>query len=105
MNIAAAAAAVWRLDGFVTWARRALQDGANRLESTKPTRLFLRVTDRQRTKQYSELECGPMPNVVVALPNVGGALCSTPQSLADAHYYTVSKKSSHRLTVCNFVKS
>ena len=22
-----------------------------------------------------------------ALPNIGGALCSTPQSLADAHYY------------------
>jgi len=32
------------------------------------------------------LECGPMPNVMVALPNIGGALCSTPQSLADAHY-------------------
>jgi len=29
-----------------------------------------------------------MPNVMVALPNVGGALNSTPQSLADAHYYT-----------------
>jgi len=28
-----------------------------------------------------------MPNVMVALPNIGGALCSTPQSLADAHYY------------------
>jgi len=28
-----------------------------------------------------------MPNVMAALPNVGGALCSTPQSLADAHYY------------------
>jgi len=34
-----------------------------------------------------ELECGPMPNVMAALPNIGGALCSTPQSLADAHYY------------------
>ena len=33
------------------------------------------------------LECGPMPNVMVALPNTGGALCSTLQSLADAHYY------------------
>jgi len=32
-----------------------------------------------------ELECGPMPNLMVALPNIGGALCSTPQSLADAH--------------------
>ena len=28
-----------------------------------------------------------MPNVMVALLNTGGALCSTPQSLADAHYY------------------
>jgi len=27
-----------------------------------------------------------MPNVMVALPNIGDALCSTPQSLADAHY-------------------
>jgi len=28
-----------------------------------------------------------MPNEMVALPNVGGALYSRPQSLADAHYY------------------
>jgi len=28
-----------------------------------------------------------MPNVMVALPNIGGALCSTTQNLADAHYY------------------
>ena len=27
-----------------------------------------------------------MPNVMVALPNIGGALSSPPQSLADAHY-------------------
>jgi len=27
-----------------------------------------------------------MPNVMAALPNIGGVLCSTPQSLADAHY-------------------
>jgi len=26
-----------------------------------------------------------MLNVMAALPNIGGALCSTPQSLADAH--------------------
>jgi len=31
-------------------------------------------------------ECGPMPNVMAALPNIGGARCSTPQSLADTHY-------------------
>jgi len=36
---------------------------------------------------YGKLECGPMPNVMVALPNIGGALCSTTQSLANAHYY------------------
>jgi len=31
-----------------------------------------------------------MPNLMVALPNipVGGALCSTPQNMADAHYLT-----------------
>ena len=39
----------------------------------------------------TQLECGPMPNVITpnvmdALPNVGGALCSTPQNLADGHY-------------------
>ena len=34
-------------------------------------------------KQISnQLEGGPMPNVMAALPNIGGALCSTPQSLA-----------------------
>ena len=38
------------------------------------------------SKKNQQLECGPMPNVMVALPNIGGALCSTPQSLADAHY-------------------
>jgi len=33
-----------------------------------------------------KLECGPMPSLMVALPNTGGALCSMPQSMADAHY-------------------
>ena len=28
-----------------------------------------------------------MPNVMVTLPNIVGALSSTPQNLADAHYY------------------
>ena len=35
-----------------------------------------------------ELECGPMPNMMAALPNIGGALCSMPQSLADAQYWS-----------------
>ena len=33
-----------------------------------------------------KLECGPMPNLMVALPNAAGALCSTPQRLANADY-------------------
>jgi len=39
-----------------------------------------------RKKIFKKLECGPMPNVMAALPNTDGALCSTPQSLADTHY-------------------
>jgi len=30
-----------------------------------------------------------MINVMAALTNIVGALCSTPQSLADAHYWSV----------------
>jgi len=44
----------------------------------------LQISSGQRIDM--KLECGPMPNLMVALPNIGGALCSTPQSLADAHY-------------------
>jgi len=29
--------------------------------------------------RQEELECGPMPNVMAALLNIGGALCSTPK--------------------------
>jgi len=32
-----------------------------------------------------------MPNVMAALPNIGGALCLTPQSLADAQYTRVPR--------------
>ena len=42
---------------------------------------------RKTLETSLKLECGPMPNLMVALPNIGGALCSTPQSLADAHYW------------------
>ena len=38
------------------------------------------------SKSKKKLECGPMPNVMAVLPNTDDALCSTPQSLADAHY-------------------
>ena len=33
-----------------------------------------------------------MPNVMAALLNISGALCSMPQSLANARYYSVSTK-------------
>jgi len=33
-----------------------------------------------------------MPNVMAALLNIGGTICSTPQSLADAHYLTAVQK-------------
>jgi len=39
-------------------------------------------------KNTNQLECEPMSNVMAAVPNIGGALCSMPQSLADARYYS-----------------
>jgi len=41
---------------------------------------------KENRGEQTKLECVPMPNVMVALPNIGGALCSAPQSLADARY-------------------
>jgi len=50
---------------------------------------FIRNIVRLRPKtepDIFELECGLMLNVMAALPNIGGALCSTPQSLANVLY-------------------
>jgi len=30
---------------------------------------------RRKEEEEEELECGPMPNVMAALPNIGGTLC------------------------------
>jgi len=56
---------------------------------------FLRaVFSASRAQHVSDLhskftlECGPMPNVIDALPNIGGALCSTLQRLADSQYWS-----------------
>jgi len=46
---------------------------------------YLQAVQSAATIQ-KQLECGPMPNVMSALPNIGGALCSMPQSFADAQY-------------------
>jgi len=48
-----------------------------------PTAEIRRGKKEERRKNSKH---GLMPNVMVALPNIGGALCSTPQNLADAHY-------------------
>jgi len=55
------------------------------------TQLFLQTAEFGGTPwdssvNESKLECGPMPNVMATLPNIGGTLCSMLQSLADAHY-------------------
>ena len=54
------------------------------LKAEQASKLSLKIQFCNEKQQ--ELECGPMPNVMAALPNIGGGLCSTPQSLADAHY-------------------
>jgi len=45
------------------------------------------VTVQQRPKMNDKLECGLVSNVMAALKNIGGALSSTPQGLADAQYW------------------
>jgi len=49
---------------------------------------FSRGEYKHGCKNTSKLECGPVPNVMAALPNIGGAFWSTLQSLADAHYWS-----------------
>jgi len=44
-----------------------------------------------------------MHNLMVALPNIGGALCSTPQSLADAHYYIPCRNAAKTQNPLKFV--
>jgi len=43
-----------------------------------------------------------MSNVMVALPNIGGDLCSTPQTLADAHYYMPCSNAAKTLNPLKF---
>jgi len=54
----------------------------------KQTPLKTSTALQYATPVGNELECGPVPNLMAALPNIGGALCSTPQSLADAHCWS-----------------
>ena len=58
------------------------------LSNNFPLYLNSIVTLRKKTiyRYNTTIECGPTANVMAALSNIGGVLCSTPQSLADAHY-------------------
>ena len=40
--------------------------------------IIITVTVTVNNVEYLKLECGPMPNLIVALPNIGGAFCSMP---------------------------
>jgi len=44
----------------------------------KPEETFENITE-EIDENIHKLECRPMPNVMAALPNLGGALCSRPQ--------------------------
>jgi len=61
-------------------------------------RLRLGEDKKERKKKKNKLECGPMPNVMVALPNIGGTLCSTPQfgwrPLPDCRAVTLPRRES-----------
>jgi len=57
-------------------------DNAANLGGSNPPKTYFANVKAFKAK----LECGTMPNVMAALPNIGGAFCSTPQSLADARY-------------------
>jgi len=57
-----------------------------KLNLTQQKHTFTNQKKCNTTQNKHKLECGLMPNVMVALSNIGGALCSMPQSLADAHY-------------------
>jgi len=47
---------------------------------------FVDFVDSMIDKQTKKTRMWANALVMVALPNIGGAFCSTPQSLADAHY-------------------
>jgi len=61
------------------------------MEKTKPNTTKAHIQQSKEMYCNIKLKCGPMPNVMVALSNIGGALCSTPQSLAGVHYLTAAQ--------------
>jgi len=57
-----------------------------------PQRDWLALPFYLQNRNQNQLECGPIPNVMAALRNISGAVCSTPQSLADAHCWSTVQK-------------
>jgi len=53
---------------------------------TKFCQKHFRDVEKSVAEKKNKPKFGPMPKVIAALPNIDGALCSTPQILADAHY-------------------
>ena len=60
---------------------------------TELTKIVIVIIDNKGLQQQltspltnMKLETWASAQLDGALPNIGGALCSTPQSLADAHY-------------------
>jgi len=53
------------------------------LAATKGRLVYRSVTDVVITRMWANAHRDGRP---AEYPNIGGALCSTPQSLADAHY-------------------
>ena len=80
LSIHALVAKIWP-DKVVRWCRDA--DFGDFFASCISSETRAHVSDLH---SKFTLECGPMSSLMVALPNIGGALCSTPQSLAYAHY-------------------
>jgi len=63
---------------YETWLRQ-------QAAGTDPGRKMFYIGPTIMMENFNE-NAGPMPNVISTLPNIGGVLCSTAQSLADAHY-------------------
>ena len=59
--------------------------GGSMVDIQSPT-AEIRRGKKKKKEEEEELEMWANAQPMVALPNIGGALCSTPQSLADAHY-------------------
>jgi len=76
--------------GSVVWGTQANFNGFRVLASILQGTLVVGVSQTLRrwptflVSFVNQLECGPMPNVMAALANIGGALCS----LVDAHCWS-----------------